>query len=128
MKKDELHDLAANPDFISGIHNYCDRWCERCAFTSRCLLYATEKADPELDDPEVRDLNNAKFWRKMEMTFRETRAMIDEWAAEAGVDLQEIENNAEREETRREAKEHERRLHRKNSRDCPMLVQGLVRR
>jgi len=20
--------------FIVGVHNYCDRWCERCAFTS----------------------------------------------------------------------------------------------
>lgn len=28
--------------FISGIYNYCDRWCERCAFTSRCRVYAIE--------------------------------------------------------------------------------------
>ncbi len=29
-------------DFISGIFNYCDRWCERCPMTSRCLLYFQE--------------------------------------------------------------------------------------
>ncbi|MCB0550950.1 MAG: hypothetical protein KDD19_25495 [Phaeodactylibacter sp.] len=28
---------------IPGIYNYCDRWCERCSFTSRCLLYAQEQ-------------------------------------------------------------------------------------
>jgi len=26
--------------FIVGIFNYCDRWCETCAFTSRCRLFA----------------------------------------------------------------------------------------
>jgi hypothetical protein len=29
-------------DFISA---YCDRWCERCAFTSRCSAYAVEIAE-----------------------------------------------------------------------------------
>lgn len=28
--------------FIPGIHNYCDRWCERCAFSSRCRAFAIE--------------------------------------------------------------------------------------
>ena len=26
--------------FIVGIYNYCDRWCEACAFTSRCRGFA----------------------------------------------------------------------------------------
>ena len=26
--------------FILGIFNYCDSWCEKCAFTSRCRLFA----------------------------------------------------------------------------------------
>src|ERR1044072_83550 len=26
--------------FIVGIFNYCDRWCDACAFTSRCRLFA----------------------------------------------------------------------------------------
>ena len=85
--KDKLLELAANPDFISGIYNYCDRWCERCQFTSRCFLYATEQADPDLDDPEIRDISNEKFWRKLQSIFMETAEMIAEWAAEAGIDL-----------------------------------------
>ncbi len=27
---------------IPGIYNYCDRWCERCKFTSRCAVYERE--------------------------------------------------------------------------------------
>ena len=26
--------------FIVGIFNHCDRWCERCALTSHCGLFA----------------------------------------------------------------------------------------
>lgn len=27
---------------ISGIYNYCDRWCERCSYTNKCLLFKQE--------------------------------------------------------------------------------------
>jgi hypothetical protein len=92
MKKADLIELAENPDFISGIYNYCDRWCERCQFTSRCFLYATEQADPDLADPEVHDISNEKFWRKMHIIFAETAELIAEWAAEAGIDLDAVDS------------------------------------
>ena len=94
MTKNELLKMAEDPRFIEGIYNYCDRWCERCAFSSRCLLYASEQADPELDDPEVRDLNNEKFWRKLESIFRDTQELITKWADEAGLDLNSIDAKA----------------------------------
>lgn len=32
--------MTADADkFIPGIFNYCDRWCDRCAFTSRCRVF-----------------------------------------------------------------------------------------
>ena len=37
--------------FIVGIFNYCDRWCERCALTSHCRLFADQAADDELGPP-----------------------------------------------------------------------------
>ena len=109
MNRDELIELAENPDLISGIYNYCDRWCERCPFTSRCMVYATERAESISDDPESRDINNAKFWQKLEGIFRETHALILEWAEEMGVDLESTEAEAaivERGKQREEAKEH----------------------
>lgn len=32
--------MEIHEGFIVGIFNYCDRWCESCAFTSRCRLFA----------------------------------------------------------------------------------------
>ena len=89
MQRRSLTELAGNPDLISGIYNYCDRWCERCPLTSRCLVYATEKED----DDSSHDLSNEAFWRRLGTIFQETRDMIAEWAREAGIDL----NRAEEE-------------------------------
>ncbi len=110
MSENEPFELAGDRDFISGIYNYCDRWCEKCPFTSRCLVYSTEAADGDLDDPEVHDLNNAKFWRKLESIFREAHEKIAVWAEEAGVDLESIESQAaiaEHEQREQEADEHQ---------------------
>ena len=85
MQRRTLTELANNPDLISGIYNYCDRWCERCPLTSRCLVYATEQEDD--DSPESRDVRNEAFWRKLGAIFLETREMVVEWAREARVDL-----------------------------------------
>lgn len=84
MRMKDIGELATNPDFISGIHNYCDRWCERCPLTARCLVYATEEAD---FDGGSRDISNAAFWQKLASTFQETKEMISKWAEENGVDL-----------------------------------------
>ena len=83
MRRRTLTDLANNPELISGIYNYCDRWCERCPLTTRCLVYATEQEDN--DPPESRDIRNEAFWRKLGSIFLETREMIVEWAKDAGV-------------------------------------------
>src|SRR5947207_11798105 len=85
MRRRTLTDLANNPDLISGIYNYCDRWCERCPLTSRCLVYATEQEDE--DSPVSRDVRNEAFWRKLGTIFEETREMIVQWAKETGYDL-----------------------------------------
>jgi hypothetical protein len=29
--------------FVPGIHNYCDRWCERCDFTDKCRSFELEQ-------------------------------------------------------------------------------------
>ena len=93
MRRTNLTELAGNPNFISGIYNYCDRWCERCPFTSRCLLYAQEQEDED-DAPETRDINNEAFWHKLASIFKETRELITQWAEEAGIDLTKVDHEA----------------------------------
>lgn len=51
MDKEQMKKLAENPKFISGIYNYCDRWCERCPFTSRCMNFALD--EEQFGDSEV---------------------------------------------------------------------------
>jgi hypothetical protein len=87
MRRRTLTDLANNPDLISGIYNYCDRWCERCPLTSRCLVYATEQEDD--DSPQNRDIRNEEFWQKLSSILYETRELIVEWTQNAGIDLAE---------------------------------------
>jgi prefoldin subunit 5 len=33
-------------DFIPGIYNYCDTWCERCPFTARCHSFQMQQDEP----------------------------------------------------------------------------------
>jgi hypothetical protein len=96
MDKDRMDKLAGNPRFIPGIFNYCDRWCERCAFTSRCLNYAMSQE--EFGDLESQDIDNQAFWDKLHGIFAATLEMVKEKAQELGVDL----NAIDREEAARQ--------------------------
>jgi len=101
MRRPSLTTLANDRNLIPGIYNYCDRWCERCPLTSRCLVYATEQEDGVL--PESQDIHNADFWRKLNSIMDETRQMISEWASQRGIDLTQSENeNQSRNQRRRQ--------------------------
>src|SRR4051812_22950178 len=63
--------------FIPGIYNYCDRWCERCAFTHRCRVYSTQQEFEE-QISEDRTEHNQAFWDQLEK-FSEDSS--DEWKA-----------------------------------------------
>lgn len=39
MNKKKLLELTQSGKFISGIFNYCDRWCEKCNYTKKCLNF-----------------------------------------------------------------------------------------
>jgi hypothetical protein len=88
MDKDRMDDLARDPRFIPGIYNYCDRWCERCAFTARCMNYAMGE-DEEFADLQSRDVENEAFWDKLHETFESTMEMVQEEAEEMDIDLDE---------------------------------------
>lgn len=45
--------------FIVGIFNYCDRWCEACALTSRCQVFATSAKCEASLDPNMRAVMDA---------------------------------------------------------------------
>lgn len=71
---------------IPGIYNYCDRWCERCCFTSRCAIYE----DNSNLSPEQRDINNKAFWDKISESFQQAMKLLREAASAQGIDLDNI--------------------------------------
>ena len=69
-----------NENFISGIYNYCDRWCERCQFTGRCRVYAKEQ-ESNVDSDDIESVV-----RELTGIFAETKQMLIEAAEERGID------------------------------------------
>jgi hypothetical protein len=80
---------ADNDNLISGIYNYCDRWCERCPFTKRCMLFAQEQefAAMEPEAVQSRDPADPKFWTAITERFAAVRKMIEDDCRERGIDL-----------------------------------------
>jgi hypothetical protein len=59
MEKEDFLKFADNDQYISGIYNYCDRRCERCPFTTRCMNFAL--SEEQFPDEESRDIQNEAF-------------------------------------------------------------------
>ena len=86
MNRDRLKKLAKEKRFILGVYNYCDRWCERCPLTSRCLTFSI--SEEEFSDPKSQDIRNEAFWNKLSSILGETLKLLKESAKEWGVDLE----------------------------------------
>jgi hypothetical protein len=87
-KQSKALELAADPRFIKGIYNYCDRWCERCAYTSRCLLFAGEERARDTADPE----EASDFWKQLESTLQSAQELIVSIMEERDIDPAELES------------------------------------
>lgn len=85
--------LKNRDHLISGIHNYCERWCEKCSFTARCGVYEMEE-DYKKKKPEVAN-DPSRFAEQMQDIFAETLAMLQEMAEEMGIDLDEVAKNTD---------------------------------
>lgn len=100
MNKETLKRHADNPNFISGIYNYCDRWCERCAFTLRCMNYAI--SEEEFSDPDSKDIDNPAFTEKILETLKVSSEMLTEMAEENNIDLNSIDEDTHEQERKSE--------------------------
>jgi len=103
MDKERIRKVAGDERFIVGVYNYCDGWCARCAFTSRCGVYAMGH-DEDGGERKSGDLNDEEFWAELGGVFAVTREMIEEDCEEMGIDVDEaIENMGEERDTFRKA-------------------------
>jgi len=79
-----LKSITSDPKIISGIHNYCDRWCERCTHSAFCSVYLMEK---EFDaEREQSDDENKEFWDEIHVMFQVAADMLQEMMEEMGID------------------------------------------
>jgi hypothetical protein len=90
-RKDKLRqffmEMASDPNIISGIHNYCDRWCERCTHTSHCSVYKMENVlDDENSESESLDIINQKFWEQMSEMLQVAAQLLQETMEELEID------------------------------------------
>ncbi len=63
-----------NERFIAGIYNYCDYWCERCAFTGRCRNFdMKDRLERRAKgEPPVTDTTRQAFWNELADNIRES--------------------------------------------------------
>ena len=71
---------------IPFIHNYCNRWCERCSFTDSCAVFESEMNDTE--EPHDDPIKSAL--KKVSKNFKAAMKMLRERAAEMGIDVDNI--------------------------------------
>jgi hypothetical protein len=78
----------SNERFISGLHHYCDRWCERCDFSHRCLKFVlTEHLCGA--DAAVRDGQTQTVFDALSRVLEEARRELEKSAGKLGMDLDE---------------------------------------
>ncbi len=90
MNRDRLEELAAKERFVAGIYNYCDRWCERCPQTLRCLNFSL--SEEEFSDPETHDIRNEAFWRKLSEILGQTLELLREAGKKWGIELETLDS------------------------------------
>lgn len=85
-----LDRLAADKNLIAGIHNYCDRWCERCPQTARCLSFKMEQGLTARRGGRkpAHDRENQEFWDELTEAFALTMHLVRREAKKLGLDLE----------------------------------------
>ena len=71
---------------ISGIHNYCNRWCERCSFTNRCEVAARQIGMKEDDNTSEKDV-----WDSVQTHLEEAFELLKDMLKEMEVGLESFE-------------------------------------
>ena len=80
-------------NFIPGIYNYCDRWCDRCPFTQRCQNFQDQPGLTLHED----NFDEQDFLESIQDSLRNAVKILEETVKEKGLNWEEIENSEEAE-------------------------------
>ncbi len=78
-------------NFIPGIYNYCDRWCERCPFSNQCRSFQANPAQGE----HSQDFEAEYFLDSLQGSLQDAVLLLEQAAEERGLDWDEIQEAAE---------------------------------
>lgn len=87
---DALTQLANDPALVPGIYNYCDRWCERCPLTKRCLTFKMEQRYQGRAAGPGRTADPAAVWNQVALNFAVAGRLLEREAKHHGLDLEAI--------------------------------------
>ena len=105
---------------IPFIHNYCDRWCERCCFTASCAVFEEEKNETA----EQQGMKNKQFWDRITKNFENAQELLVQSALEHGIDL----NAIPQKEWDAIGEEHERNQQKMKEDDLVKICQEYTKR
>lgn len=78
-------------NFIPGIYNYCDRWCEKCPFSSQCRNFQSQPAKGE----HSHDFEAEYFLDSLQEELQEAAQLLEQAAKERGLDWNDVQKAAE---------------------------------
>ncbi len=78
-------EVAEGKNIIPGVHNYCDRWCERCKFTHKCTVAIVNSEMGFEDNPDI-----GIAMDDISLIFETTFEMLQEMAVKHNINLNEL--------------------------------------
>ncbi len=109
-----------NEKYIPFIHHYCDRWCEKCAFTAQCRVYEKER----MPSGKESDWNEDTLLEQIHHHLQYALDSLREIAGEQGIQLEAIKNDAPDEEWMPTARTEEQQLLENEARRYIPMVDG----
>jgi hypothetical protein len=77
-EEDELFLQTLAPRNIVGVHNYCDRWCERCGFADRCVINASRPPMPRAPEDSLLGHLKERFDQVRTLVARRSTFSVEE--------------------------------------------------
>ncbi|MBF0440444.1 MAG: hypothetical protein HQK54_00925 [Oligoflexales bacterium] len=92
VAKKEVVNTLRDPKNISGIFNYCDRWCEKCRFTNQCSCFILSAlCEREAVNKEV---ENTVLY-SIEIAFQMLRDLLSDEPMDTDFEIPEKEGNVQ---------------------------------
>ncbi len=76
--------IKKDAQFIAGIYNYCDRWCEKCSLWDKCSFFASlikNKQSPENEQ------FNENFWTEFQIVLNQALGILTKIVREHDLSL-----------------------------------------